>query len=106
LRIGTVRYLPRGIGKKDYARLNYFDIWLPQLAPSRQLLRRYGRLEGPAGSFFRQYRAEMTQPECRPLIALLAGVSERTPISIGCYCEEESSCHRSVLLKLIRAAGR
>ncbi len=106
LRIGTARFLPRGVRKKDYARLNYFDIWLPTLAPSRELIRQFRDEKMSAAAFFRRYRSEMNRTEPRQLIDLLARIAERTPISIGCYCPDESACHRSILAELIRKAGR
>lgn len=105
LRIGVVRFLPRGIRRRDYARLNYFDVWMPALAPSRELLRRAWKLARPGRKFFKQYRREMAQTEKRQLIELLAKLAKRTPISIGCYCEDETKCHRSVLFRLIREAA-
>lgn len=104
LRVGTVRYLPRGVRKIDYARRNYFDVWLPTLAPSRELLREHA--EGlPIANLLRRYRTEMKQTEPRQTIALLAAIAKVTPLSIGCYCDEESNCHRSVLGELIRKAA-
>ena len=105
LRIGTVRYLPRGIRKQDYARRDYFDIWLPILAPSRDLLSQLKQGDLSPAKFFARYRSEMSQPEPRQVIQLLAELATRTPISIGCYCEDESTCHRSVLAELIRKAA-
>ena len=105
LRIGTVRFLPRGVSKKDYARKNYFDVWLPSLAPSRQLLSRFLKAGMPVATFFRQYRTEMEGTEPRQVIRLLAEIAKRTPISICCYCEDERRCHRSVLIELIRKAN-
>lgn len=107
LRIGAVRFLPRGVAKVNYARLDYFDVWLPSLAPSRELLKalRAGKLS-PA-EFFRRYRSEMSKTEPRQVIELLANLAARTPISVGCYCSDESQCHRKILGELIRqAAGR
>lgn len=104
LRIGTVRYLPRGVRKGDLARRDYFDVWLPILAPSRELLR--GLKDGSlaVSRFFARYRREMTETDARQTILLLAALARRTPIAIGCYCEDESRCHRSVLIELIREA--
>ena len=104
LRIGTVRFLPRGVRKEDYAELNYFDVWLPQLAPSRELLSQFKKSSISVRTFFARYRREMNSTEARQLIQLLAEVAQRTPIAVGCYCEDESKCHRSVLGKLIRLA--
>jgi uncharacterized protein YeaO (DUF488 family) len=104
LRIGTVRFLPRGVSKSDYARKNYFDVWLPSLAPSRPLLSRFLKSGMPVATFFRQYRKEMENTEPRQVITLLAEIAKRTPIAVCCYCEEERRCHRSVLIELIRKA--
>jgi uncharacterized protein YeaO (DUF488 family) len=109
LRIGVVRYLPRGVRKQDYAHLNYFDVWFPAVAPSKQIISEF---KGTAGDrkdwdrFIRQYRREMNKPENRRAIILLAEVAKRMPLSIGCYCEDEKTCHRSVLRKLIEEAAR
>ncbi len=107
LRIGTVRYLPRGVRKEDYARDDYFDVWLPALAPSRELMGWYkkGELSKERWQLFaKKYRTEMQKTDSRQAIKLLAEVGKKTPISIGCYCEDENRCHRSILLKLIRNA--
>ena len=102
LRIGTVRRPPRGVRKADYAARDYFDVWLPELAPSAPLvslaqskpftLQRWG-------VFQRRYRREMRQPAAQRIIALLAALSSQTNFSVGCYCEDETRCHRSSLLK-------
>ncbi|HZZ30179.1 MAG TPA: DUF488 family protein [Pirellulales bacterium] len=104
LRIGTVRLLPRGLPKREYTRRNLFDVWLPLVAPSRELLAAYKDGKKTPQQFFRAYRAEMQRPEAKHTVALLAAISRHTPIAIGCYCEDESRCHRSVLIQLIRAA--
>src|SRR5687767_4854711 len=106
LRIGTVRFLPRGVSKKDYARLDYFDVWLPTLAPSADLLRTLKQGSLATRTFFARYRAEMKHTDARQTIELLARLALRTPISIACYCEDETRCHRSVLFTLIRQAAR
>ena len=104
LRLGTVRYLPRGVPKLKYRSDNYFDVWLPNLAPSRELLRELK--DGLATNvFFRRYQREMRETEPRQLIQVLAALAKTTPISVGCYCDDESVCHRSVLGELIRAAA-
>lgn len=105
LRIGTVRLLPRGVRKSEYAKRDYFDVWLPQLSPSRKLLAEYKDGDLSVAAFFRRYRTEMKSTEPRQLIQLLAEIAQRTPIAVGCYCEDESQCHRSVLGELIRNAG-
>lgn len=108
LRIGTVRHLPRGVRKTDYARRNYFDQWLPELAPSAELVS-WGLSEPWTPSrwnrFARRYRAEMKHPDKRRLIELLAAVSKRTNLSVGYYCEDEAHCHRSLLRQLLADAG-
>jgi uncharacterized protein YeaO (DUF488 family) len=105
LRIGTTRYLPRGIPKRDYARLGYFDVWLPLLAPSSELLGWYREGERSADAFYRRYRKEMQATDARQTIALLAQLARRTPLAIGCYCDDESRCHRTALADLIRNAA-
>jgi uncharacterized protein YeaO (DUF488 family) len=104
LRIGVVRYLPRGVKKKDYADLNYFDVWFPTVAPGKEIIREFKSKDGNQknwDTFIKQYIKEMSNPESRRAIVLLAEVARRTPISLGCYCKDEKSCHRSVLRKLI-----
>ena len=107
IRLGTVRYLPRGVKKQDYARLNHFDVWLPMLAPSRELLQQFRNEQLSAAAFLRKYRREMQGTETRQLVRFLGKLAETTPLSIGCYCEDETRCHRSALYQLIReASGR
>jgi uncharacterized protein YeaO (DUF488 family) len=105
LRIGTVRFLPRGVKKEDYAPQDYFDVWLPTLAPSRELIHKLKSGEVSQKQFFAAYRREMKEPDARHTIELLAALARRTPIAIGCYCEDPANCHRSVLEELIRAAA-
>jgi uncharacterized protein YeaO (DUF488 family) len=102
----VARFLPRGVRKRDYARLNYFDVWLPTLAPSRALLSQFKSSKMPVPTFFRRYRAEMTQTEPWQTIVLLAEIAKRQPITLCCYCEDETRCHRSVLIRLVREAGK
>ncbi len=108
LRVGAVRFLPRGVQKKDYARLDYFDVWLPLLSPSRKLFAwalKGAGLERDPELFFARYAREMTaNTDARQTIALLAALGRRTAIAVGCYCADESRCHRSALLQLLRAA--
>jgi len=100
LRLGVVRFLPRGVLKKDYQRLGLFDLWFPALAPSRKLLEK--RDQG----LFRRYRSELLQSsEKRQTLLLLAEVAKKIPISIGCYCEQENQRHRSILASLLEEAG-
>ena len=108
LRIGTVRHLPRGVRKQDYARRNYFDVWLPELAPSAALVSWAQSKPWTAArwaAFARRYRAEMRRPAPQRVIALLAALSAKADLSVGCYCEDESRCHRSLLGKLLAEHG-
>ncbi len=108
LRIGTVRRPPRGVRKENYARRNYFDVWLPELAPSAPLVSWvFSEPLTPKRwtAFERRYRHEMAQPEAKRIIALLAALSRQTNFSVGCYCADESQCHRSVLKKLLLEQG-
>jgi uncharacterized protein YeaO (DUF488 family) len=110
LRVGTVRFLPRGVKKEDYARLNYFDVWFPLLAPSSELLkwlkgRDWSEKQVKWSKFRQRYVAEMNKTDARQAIKLLAGLARATPLSIGCYCENESFCHRSILRELIEHAA-
>jgi uncharacterized protein YeaO (DUF488 family) len=105
LRIATVRFLPRGVPKSKYATLDYFDVWLPTLAPSRDLLSKFKQGEMSIETFFKRFRAEMNQTDPKQTIELLAQLATRTLISIGCYCDDESRCHRSILVELIEGAG-
>jgi len=108
LRLGTVRRPPRGVKKTDYARLDYYDVWLPELAPSEPL--RQWIMSKPItparwAAFARRYRAEMRSPAVQRLLALLTALSSATNLSVGCYCEDETRCHRSVLRELLAEAG-
>jgi len=105
LRIGAVRFLPRGVPKSEYGSRDLFDLWLPILAPSRELLHEL-RVNGlPLRQFLSRYRREMSQTDARQVIELLADMARRTPVSVGCYCANESACHRFVLSELIRLAA-
>jgi uncharacterized protein YeaO (DUF488 family) len=109
LRIGTVRHPPRGVPKSAWATRNFFDVWFPNLAPSSDLLRQ-GRTTAAATerewkAFARRYQAEMKQPEASRTLDLLAAFSHAASFSVGCYCENESRCHRSVLRELLAARG-
>ena len=102
LRLGTVRMPPRGVKKADYARRDYYDLWLPDLAPSKKLIARAQRdFEG----FVKAYRKEMSAPAAERLLELLARLSHQSDLSVGCYCEDESRCHRSLLRELLVARG-
>jgi uncharacterized protein YeaO (DUF488 family) len=108
VRLGTVRRPPRGVRKEDYSKLDYFDVWLPELAPSAPLvefalsepftLKRWADYE-------KRYRAEMKKPAAQHLIATLAALSAQTSFSVGCYCENPHYCHRSILKELLADAG-
>lgn len=108
LRLGTVRLLPRGVKKQDYAKRNYFDLWLPDVAPSRALVA-YARAkpwtDARWAAYARRYLREMRRPEARRVITLLAALSKQANFSIGCYCETPWRCHRSLLGKLLREEG-
>jgi uncharacterized protein YeaO (DUF488 family) len=108
LRLGTVRRPPRGVRKEDFARRDYFDLWLPDLAPTADLVS-YALSQPftPArwATYARRYRSEMRAPAAQRIIALLAALSAQTSFSVGCYCEDESRCHRSLLRELLRDAG-
>jgi uncharacterized protein YeaO (DUF488 family) len=107
LRIGAVRHPPRGVPKSRYASQNWYDVWLPELAPSRETLK-LGRAAGTPrqwAAFVNRYRAEMAAPEKARLIGLLAAMSRRSDFSVGCYCADEAHCHRSVLRALLKERG-
>ena len=107
-RLGTVRRPPRGVRKADYARRDYYDAWLPDLAPSASLVRWVFAApitEARWKNFARRYRSEMKRPEARRLLDVLAQLSHAANFSVGCYCEDEARCHRSVLRKLLVEHG-
>ena len=108
LRLGTVRKPPRGVKKEDYAKLNYYDLWFPELAPSDALVRWFfATPEGEARwtKFEKKYRREMEQPAAQRMLQLLARLSQQADLAVGCYCEDESRCHRSVLRDLLVRQG-
>lgn len=107
-RLGTVRRPPRGVRKTDYAKRNFYDVWLPELAPSAAVLSGTRVAEWtPAGwrRFVRLYLREMRETRARHLIATLAALSRRASFSVGCYCADEAMCHRSLLRGLLLDAG-
>lgn len=109
MRLGTVRRPPRGVPKTEFARRDFYDVWYPNLAPSDALLKQ-GLVAAGAGAsewkrFERAYLAEMRTPERRHDLALLAALSHGTNFSVGCYCEDASRCHRTLLRGLLRDAG-
>ena len=107
LRIGTVRRPPRGVPKAAFASQNWYDVWLPHLSPSPQTMK-FGKnaaTERQWLAFERKYRAEMAKPENSRILELLAALSHQTNFSVGCYCQDEARCHRSVLRKLLIEKG-
>ena len=107
LRLGTVRRPPRGVPRAEFASRDFYDAWLPELAPSEELVA-FGLKSTDAGTwrtFVRRYRAEMKRPAAARLLDLLAALSQDTALSVGCYCEDESRCHRSILRDLLREHG-
>jgi len=102
LRLGTVRRPPRGVRKADYARRNYYDVWLPDLAPSARLV---ARAQSDWPGFTRAYRREMNAAAAERLIDLLSALSQHADFSVGCYCEDEQRCHRSILRELLAEHG-
>jgi uncharacterized protein YeaO (DUF488 family) len=107
LRLGTVRRPPRGVPKERFAADGWYDLWLPQLAPSAELVAEAQGAKSDADwrRFEKKFRAEMKAPDNARLLALLAALSTTTDLSVGCYCEEESRCHRSVLRELLAEHG-
>ncbi len=106
-RIGTVRRPPRGVPKSEFSSQNWYDVWFPILAPSVETMKRGQAATSPAqwSAFARKYKAEMAEPEARQALALLAALSHATNFSVGCYCENENRCHRSVLRQLLIESG-
>lgn len=107
LRLGTVRRPPRGVPRTEYASRNFYDVWLPELAPSEELVKvalraRDGR---EWQSFVKRYRAEMKRPSAARLLSLLAAFSQQAAFSVGCYCADEARCHRSILKALLGEHG-
>ncbi|HTZ20920.1 MAG TPA: DUF488 family protein [Opitutaceae bacterium] len=106
-RIGTVRRPPRGVPKTQFATQNWYDVWFPNLAPSVATMKLGHAVVTPAqwSAFERKYRTEMAQPEARHDLELLAVLSHTTEFSVGCYCEHEERCHRSILKQLLLGMG-
>lgn len=106
-RIGTVRRPPRGVPKDQFAKQNWYDVWFPNLAPSVETMKLGQAASTPAqwAAFARKYRAEMAAPASKHDLALLATLSHAANFSVGCYCEDESRCHRSVLRQLLIENG-
>jgi uncharacterized protein YeaO (DUF488 family) len=103
VRIGTVRRPPRGVPKRDHASRDFYDVWLPNLAPSDALVKiALGAKDDRAWrAFAKRYRAEMSRPDARRILDLLAALSHSSDFSVGCYCEDERRCHRSTLRALL-----
>ncbi len=106
-RIGTVRRPPRGVPKTEFARRNWYDVWYPNLAPSVETMKLGQQASDDAGwaVFARRYRAEMARPDATRSIDLLATLSHAASFSLGCYCQDESHCHRSLLRALLEERG-
>ena len=107
LRVGTVRRPPRGVPKSEYASRDFYDVWLPNLSPSPELMK-----EGKSAMddrswtlFAKKFRAEMSRPEAVRILELLAALSHQTQLEVGCYCKDEKRCHRSILRKLLEEHG-
>ncbi len=107
LRLGTVRRPPRGVPKSEHASRDFYDVWLPDLAPSEALVKQAQHAADARAwrTFVRRYRAEMKRPEAARLLALLAALSRQTDLAVGCYCADETRCHRSVLRELLAEHG-
>jgi uncharacterized protein YeaO (DUF488 family) len=103
VRIGTVRRPPRGVSKSEFASRDFYDVWLPNLAPSAPLVKAAlaAADERAWRAFTKRYRAEMSRPEASRVLDLLAALSHSADFSVGCYCEDEGRCHRSVLRQLL-----
>lgn len=106
-RIGTVRRPPRGVPKTEFSRQNWYDVWFPNVAPSPETMKLGQNAETAAdwAVFRKKYRSEMARPEARHAIALLGALSHNADFSVGCYCEDEDHCHRSVLRELLIEHG-
>jgi uncharacterized protein YeaO (DUF488 family) len=106
-RLGTVRRPPRGVPKADFARRDFYDVWYPVLAPSVATMKLGLGAETDAQwkAFARRYRAEMAEPAARQSLDVLAALSHHADFSVGCYCESEHRCHRSLLRELLVARG-
>jgi uncharacterized protein YeaO (DUF488 family) len=107
IRIGTVRRPPRGVKKSEYASQNWYDVWLPNVAPTVGLMKLGQAAESDKewSMFVKKYRAEMANPDKGRILDLLAALSQNTNFSVGCYCENEARCHRSILRELLAERG-
>jgi uncharacterized protein YeaO (DUF488 family) len=107
LRIGTVRRPPRGVPKAEFASRDYYDVWFPNLSPSADLMAQGKAASTPVEwkKFERSFRAEMQEADASKVLDLLAAMSKTTNFSVGCYCEDENHCHRSILRQLLNERG-
>jgi uncharacterized protein YeaO (DUF488 family) len=107
LRLGTVRRPPRGVPKDEFASRDFYDVWLPNLSPSAELVKEAQSSEDDKGwsAFKRKFRTEMNSSETSKVLDLIAALSRQTNMSLGCYCEDEARCHRSVLRELLMERG-
>ena len=107
LRIGTVRRPPRGVPKEKFATQNWYDVWYPNLAPSVETMKQAQAAQTPAqwAAFVKKFRVEMAQPDAARSLDLLAALSHHGEFSVGCYCDDEAHCHRSVLRALLEERG-
>jgi uncharacterized protein YeaO (DUF488 family) len=106
LRVGTVRMPPRGVPKSEFSSGNWYDVWFPNLAPSKEIMKiaHTAKSEKDWDKFKRRYRSEMATPGTQHDIALLAALSREINLSVGCYCDDKNHCHRSVLKQLFKQA--
>lgn len=107
LRIGTVRRPPRGVPKSEFAKRDWYDVWFPTLAPSLETMKQALAADTPAqwSAFVRTYKAEMKGHDAQHALDLLAAMSQGSDFSVGCYCQDESHCHRSILRELLAEKG-
>jgi len=107
LRIGTVRRPPRGVPKSEYASQNWYDVWLPNVAPTPELMKlgQKAETEKEWSSFAKKYHSELSRPEQSRILDLLAALSHDSNLSVGCYCKDETRCHRSILRELLAERG-
>ncbi|MFM0232419.1 DUF488 domain-containing protein [Paraburkholderia sediminicola] len=107
LRIGTVRRPPRGVPRSEFATRDYYDVWLPNLSPDAELVKEAKAVTSDRdwAAFAKKFRAEMTSGDASKVLDLLAALSKTTNLSVGCYCEDESRCHRSILRQLLDERG-
>jgi len=107
VRLGTVRRPPRGVPRNEYASLDFFDVWFPNLAPSAETMKMglAAMTRSEWNAYARRYRSEMAKPDAARILDVLAALSHQTHFAVGCYCEDESRCHRSILRELLAERG-